>query len=81
MPGKYQIRALILYGVFKTLRIEVEPNQRNDKVFSEGGHRKMNPKGIVPIINHIIAGKGVYKNTIVCVYKTLNSFSKKVFTM
>ena len=47
------------------------PNQRDDKIFSEGGHRKRNPKVIVHIINHIIRGKGVYK--------TLNSISKKGF--
>ena len=48
------------------------PNQWNEKKISEGGHRKRNPKVIVVIINHIITGKGVFKNTIVCVYKTLN---------
>ena len=53
-------------------------NQRNE-VFSEGGYRKINPKVIVLIINHIITGKGVFKNRIVCVYKTLNSISKKGF--
>ena len=45
------------------------PNQRNEKIFSEGGHRKINPKVRVHIINHIISGKGVYKDTIVGVYK------------
>ena len=49
----------------------MRPNQRDDKIFSEGGHRKRNPKVIVHIINHIIRGKGVYK--------TLNSISKKGF--
>ena len=55
---------------FLTLSIEVRPNQRNEKIFSEGGHRKRNPKVIVHIINHIIRGK--------VVYKTLNSISKKL---
>ena len=55
----------------------MRPNQRNEKIFSEGGRRKINPKVIVLIKNHIIKGKGVYKNRIVCVYKTLNSISKK----
>ena len=57
----------------------MRPNQRNEKIFSEGGHRKINPKVIVHIINHIITWKGVYKNIIVCVFKTLNTISKKGF--
>ena len=46
----------------------MRPNKRNEKI-SEGGHKKRNPKVIVLIINHIIAGKDAYKNAIVCVYK------------
>ena len=43
--------------------IEVRPNQRNEKIFSEGGHRKINPKVIVHIIYKIITREGVYENT------------------
>ena len=53
-------------------------NQRIEEIFSEG-HRKRNPKVIVHRINHIITAMGVYENTIVCVYKTLNSITKKGF--
>ena len=55
------------------------PNQRKEKIFSEGGHRKRNTKVMVHIINHIISGKCVFKDIIVGVYKTLNSISKKGF--
>ena len=56
----------------------MRPNQRNEKIFSEGGHRKRKQKVIVQIINNIITGKGVYKYTIMCVYKSLNLIPKKV---
>ena len=56
-----------------------EAKSKEQKIFSKGGHRKRDLKVIVLIINHINTGKGVYKNTIVCAYKTLNSISKKAF--
>ena len=58
----------------------MRPNQWDEKIFSDGGHRKINAKVIVHIIYNIIKGKGVYKNTIKCVYKTLNLIPKKVST-
>ena len=59
--------------------MELGPNQRNEKIFYEGGHVKRNTKFMVHIINHIITGTGVYKDAILVVYKTLNLISKKDF--